>query len=289
MSEILTTEHKGKVLKFYVEPHKYIVGTQPLVSMTTLIHDAFPEFNGHKVAWHKAKKDLGFKDIDYSSLTAKHKAQIMKRQSELLLDWNNEANKSCEFGTKVHLIAEFLCSQDNESLAKEMATIDSDLAQWPDKVAQTYLYKQHLENFMKDFFFKKYDFIEAEKMIFSEKYRIAGTIDLLARNKETGKMAILDWKTNKEIKLDNDFNQTGKGHFSHLPDCNFSHYSLQLNGYQKILLEEEYVKPNEQFERGLFYIDADGVHFYEVAELQEEADILFHNHNEGFDAIKKVA
>jgi hypothetical protein len=45
---------------------------------------------------------------------------------------------------------------------------------------------------------------------------------------------IYDWKRSKEIKAENRF-QTGLGPLAHLPDCNYWHYSLQLNVYRWIL------------------------------------------------------
>ena len=67
---------------------------------------------------------------------------------------------------------------------------------------------------------------------------MAGSIDMVYRNRHDGTFAIYDWKRSKEIKTENSF-QSGLGPLAHLPDTNFWHYSLQLNLY-RWLLETHY-------------------------------------------------
>jgi len=57
---------------------------------------------------------------------------------------------------------------------------------------------------------------------------------------DPSKLVIVDWKRSKEIKR-TAYNQVGKGPLSMVPDCNFYHYSLQLNLYRWIL-EKQYGK-----------------------------------------------
>jgi hypothetical protein len=52
--------------------------------------------------------------------------------------------------------------------------------------------------------------------------------------KPDGTFAIYDWKRSKEIKFENKY-QKGLSPISHLHDCNYWHYSLQLNIYRRIL------------------------------------------------------
>jgi len=66
----------------------------------------------------------------------------------------------------------------------------------------------------------------------------AGQADLICKVEGTDKIVILDWKRSKEIKLSNRF-QKLKAPLSHLDDCNFFHYAVQLNIYRYIL-ESEY-------------------------------------------------
>jgi hypothetical protein len=58
------------------------------------------------------------------------------------------------------------------------------------------------------------------------------------RNKQDGTFAIYDWKRAKEMKMENPFSN-GYGPAKDLPDCNYWHYTLQLNVY-RWLLEKHY-------------------------------------------------
>jgi hypothetical protein len=54
---------------------------------------------------------------------------------------------------------------------------------------------------------------------------------------------VIDWKRSKEISFEAFQKEgTGFGPCAHLPDCNFAHYSLQLNGYAHMLEQTMNVK-----------------------------------------------
>jgi len=57
---------------------------------------------------------------------------------------------------------------------------------------------------------------------------------MIYRKKSDGTFVIYDWKRSKEIKTSNDW-ETGYGPASHLPNCNYWHYTLQLNVYKWFL------------------------------------------------------
>ena len=60
---------------------------------------------------------------------------------------------------------------------------------------------------------------------------------------------------------------------SHLEDCNYVHYRVQLNMYRKLLLQEGYYDEIESM--SLLYINQDGVTIYPVKEMEEEIDTIF--------------
>ncbi len=80
-----------------------------------------------------------------------------------------------------------------------------------------------------------------EWTIFHEKYGVAGTLDLLAKNE--GKFEIYDWKRSKNVislrggyLMDRAFRgKTGKGVLQHIPDTNYHKYCLQQSLYRYIL------------------------------------------------------
>jgi len=80
-----------------------------------------------------------------------------------------------------------------------------------------------------------------EWMICAEELRITGSIDAVFENPD-GSLSLGDWKRSKGISK-RAFRRDDVGYypFNHMPNCNFAHYSLQLNLY-RIILEEYYGK-----------------------------------------------
>jgi hypothetical protein len=68
-----------------------------------------------------------------------------------------------------------------------------------------------------------------ELRLWNHKYKLAGTADQIIVLPEK-KVIVRDWKTNKEIKVSNKY-QNMKYPVSHLEDCNLNHYNLQLSLY----------------------------------------------------------
>lgn len=75
-----------------------------------------------------------------------------------------------------------------------------------------------------------------EQIIGVPQLHLAGTIDLLVYDKKTNSYIIADWKTNESIYKFG-FNGSKGNHWATVikPDCNFTHYSLQLSLYAWIL------------------------------------------------------
>ena len=74
--------------------------------------------------------------------------------------------------------------------------------------------------------------IYPELLIYNDEYKIAGQADLVIRTKD--KLTIRDYKTNKELKMSNNF-QKMKYPLSNFDDCAFNHYQLQLSLYGYML------------------------------------------------------
>ena len=76
-----------------------------------------------------------------------------------------------------------------------------------------------------------------EWCIFDEDSKVSGSVDMVYEL--NGKFIIADWKRSKAIKTENKWQSGSTKHTSHLQDCNFIHYSLQLSTY-KYILEKNY-------------------------------------------------
>ena len=85
-----------------------------------------------------------------------------------------------------------------------------------------------------------WDIFRTEWRIFDEELKVAGTLDAIFVD-EDGKYHLVDWKRSKEIKK-HAYNwgerATAQG-LTHLLNCNYNHYALQLNTY-KYILERRY-------------------------------------------------
>lgn len=78
--------------------------------------------------------------------------------------------------------------------------------------------------------------VGSEKRLYSTAKKIGGTTDRIFFNEQTGKLLIVDWKSNKDIHK-NYKGKTLKAPYEHLLDSPLSKYKLQLN-YYKLCLEE---------------------------------------------------
>lgn len=74
--------------------------------------------------------------------------------------------------------------------------------------------------------------VYTELRVYDLDIMISGTIDCLLTN-DSGQFIVIDWKRCKNMQETSPNN--GKPPFNHLPDCKFTHYSLQLNFYRTII------------------------------------------------------
>lgn len=196
-------------IKFQEEGHKYWIDndSKDLVSATTFIHSFFSDFEADKVIKDILKSEK-YKDPNYEYYNMSHKA--IKTQ------WEENGKKASNQGTIMHAnIEHFYNDIDHENTSSE--------------------FKQFLDFYNDHKHLKIY---RTEWMIFSELLRITGSVDAVFKNTD-GSLSIGDWKRSKKINFNSFGHKVGKFPFNHLEDCNFYHYSLQLNLY-KIILEKFY-------------------------------------------------
>jgi len=189
--------------------HVYTVNgvSKGWISCTKFLHHFFPDFDADAVI----KKMMGSKNWPNSKYFGKTAAQIKK-------EWNDSGREASAKGTALHLaIEQFLHG------APEL--IDSEVKQTPE-----WLYYTNFWNDVKD------DLVpyRSEWEVWSEEYKLAGSIDMIFYRKSTQDYVIYDWKRSKEIKKTNDW-ESGSGPLAHLPACNYWQYTIQLNVYRWFL------------------------------------------------------
>lgn len=73
-----------------------------------------------------------------------------------------------------------------------------------------------------------------EWLIYDENAEVSGSIDFCLIGPD-GQIIIVDWKRSREIKFGDDFGKKELPPLEHLDDCNYVHYALQQNGYERLL------------------------------------------------------
>lgn len=205
-------------------PHIYTIdGSSDYTSVTTFCHSHFEHFDADKII-DKMMNSWKWPQNKYYGMT----------KQEIKDQWSENGRKSSEAGTKMHFDIE--CYYNGMSVNNESTEF------------------QYFKNFEK--FHRHLEPYRTEWMVFDKELKLAGSIDMVyavdvldaVENGEASDMEedvemidIYDWKRCKEIKTANKWQSAKTECISHLPDCNYWHYSLQLNTY-KYMLEKNYGK-----------------------------------------------
>ena len=209
---------------FFLEKnHTYRFGKTPSkISVSGLIKKYEKPFESEKVASFVAKRD---------GLT-----------TEQILDkWDFLKEYSCHKGSEFHKFVE-------NFLARKQISIDNEKIQAFYNEKKTFLTETSIENYYTDIkkliknFVEFYNWwksehilLKSEFVIGDKKSGVCGTIDNLSLNTKTNEMVIFDYKTNKEIKRNNPRKEFLLDCLSHLENCEFVKYSLQLSLYSLII------------------------------------------------------
>lgn len=244
---------------FTEEDHSYksIDGSEiDWVSVTTLVSQFKEPFDAEKIAKSVSKK----KKSKWFGIPPKKIVEI----------WQNEGKRATTLGTFYHNQREAdLCSLSSMEKEGCIVPVVSPITEAEGvKVAPS----QKLE-----------DGIYPEHMVYLKSAGICGQSDLV--EVVNGKVNIIDYKTNKEIKMESykDWEGTSKKMMppvQHLDDCNFYHYALQLSIYMYIM-----IKHNRKLKPGEIYIHH--VLFEQEGEDEYGYPIIKHN-NLGDPIVKKV-
>ena len=194
------------------------------ISVTSLLSNFKKPFDAEKVA---------------ASVTKKSRSKWFGIPPEKILElWKGEADRATTLGTFYHNQRETdLCSLSSIELEGIPIPIYKPIEEGSQKKAP----EQKLT-----------DGIYPEHMVYLKSAGICGQSDLV--EVVNSKVNIIDYKTNKEIKKESFKNWEGisdkMSHpISHLDDCNFNHYALQLSIYMYIIL-----KHNRKLKPGKIYI-----------------------------------
>jgi hypothetical protein len=241
------------MIKFNADNHSYTsIDGEAIdwISVTTLVSHFKKPFDAKKVAEKVSKS----KKSKWSGIDPNTIQQI----------WSNEADRSILLGTWYHNQREIdLCSL--ASLEREGVTVPvfkpSEVTQGV-KIAPS----QKLE-----------PGVYPEHMVYLRSVGICGQSDLV--EVVNGKVNIIDYKTNKEIKKESYTNWEGQSEkmlppVDSLDDCNFYHYALQLSIYMYIILKHNpKLKPGRIFIHHIsFEIEAEDDWGYPIIKKDDNGD-----------------
>lgn len=224
-----------KEIKFDEASHSYTVKGKNLKPVSYVLKDFQEPFDEKKM----------------SALVAKKKGISVQ---EVLDDWHKKRDDSCALGTKAHLFAE-----------NYIKTREGEPTNGQEKAMQTYLDK--IPYYVVP--------LCTELQMYSEKWNIAGTADLMFYDTKNDKILIRDWKSNKDLFK----NYKGKrllAPFDDLEDSPFNKYQLQLSLYQ-ILFEQTGFKIEN---RALIWVKEDGS--YELYQTNDYRDRLIEHLNKNY-------
>ena len=241
-----TATHKGVTITFTEADHKYETPDfDDFVSSSGIIHQFFPEF-------------------DSEAISERIAAKRGKTPLQLRNEWKANADAACDYGTRCHEVAEYIFTDR----LSELHTPRNP------KEQNTFAVAWNAVQMLKE----QYQSIGCELIVFSERLRVCGTLDLLMYDPATNTVLILDWKTNREIKQSAFKGEKGFAPIQHLENCNYHHYSLQLSIYEFLMRHEGYYPPDTKYRRALIHLTETEPIWYELPCRQFEVSqmLLYH-------------
>lgn len=200
---------RDKHIEFDEPTHRYTIKGEcdQWISCTGFLHEFFPHFDPDATI-AKMMKSAKWPQSKYFGKTAE----------EIKAEWNASGKTASESGTAMHLAIEQYMHGSEEVIDPEVKTSK----EW-----------KYFMNFWRDC---GHDLVpyRSEWEVYSEPHKLAGSIDMIYYRPSDGKYVIYDWKRSREIKTSNDW-EKGYPPVDHLPNCNYWHYTLQLNVYKWFL------------------------------------------------------
>lgn len=242
-------------MQFFEDDHKYVNNSETYISVSTLLKKLEPQKDWDDIAKKYAKKN---------NLSV----------AEVKAMWELEKNNSIVRGKRYHAISE---AQD---LKSEFAAVFSDPSSSPRAVFAPEIINgikiggpQTLE-----------EGIYPELLVWLNSLKIAGQIDRCEIVNNT--VNIIDYKTNKKIETTSFVNRQGLSEkmlfpCSHLDNCNYYKYALQLNFYAYIVLRNnpyytlgKMILKHIKFENPENPSEATSVEDYILPDLQKEIYLI---------------
>jgi len=185
-----------------------------------------------------------------------HSKRVAKREGvsqELVLEmWEEEKNRACTRGTDIHKILEDYISCGDVK----------DNYGWLCKSYDTAA-ERSIDSFKN---------VLCENLLYDEEHLVAGMADLIYEHKN--EFTVGDFKTNKKFKFSSPYSERLKDPISHLHNCEFNVYGLQLSFYAYLY---ERMSGKRCRKCVVFYLQDDRFLSYHVNYMKAEVEAILAN------------
>ena len=196
-------------------------------------------------------------------------------QQEVLEEWRIENLHSTIKGSMVHEFAQSLWEGKKYKFDYLKVPKEIDIDRLKSDIDKLIPQAINFYNDYKDM----YELIGCEIYLGDEDFDECGATDQILYNKYTGGIAIIDYKTNKEIKRESYKHKKMLIPLHKFDDCNYVHYSIQLSGYKFKFEKNTKLKVDETF-IVYFNINADNYEIIEPLNMQKEVEKILENRRE---------
>ena len=185
-----------------------------------------------------------------------HSKRVAKREGvsqELVFEmWEEEKNRACTRGTDIHKILEDYISCGDVK----------DNYGWLCKSYDTAA-ERSIDSFKN---------VLCENLLYDEEHLVAGMADLIYEHKN--EFTVGDFKTNKKFKFSSPYSERLKDPISHLHNCEFNVYGLQLSFYAYLY---ERMSGKRCRKCVVFYLQDDRFLSYHVNYMKAEVEAILAN------------
>lgn len=232
------TSWNGYPVCYNDEKHVYFIikdGVRyPLISVTTFYEMFKPKFDKEEMAIHCAQKPMYVTNLldtkNWENLSVKERAEKIKKA------WEYNSIEASLYGTVAHEALEYKAKNPSKNNEEVMTFIKQKYGKNHARIIiKSFL--NDADSLFNDYMSSGYILV-AEPILASPKTGIAGQTDLYAINHKTEKIALFDYKTNKENpKLKTGFGQL-KGLLRNYMNTSWTLYCFQLATYANMLLSQ---------------------------------------------------